>query len=200
MFGTDYSEIWLGYADKSYIATRLLWFTGFMIEAPVNAHRTIELYLKSYLVGQGIQVVKSSPAWGHRLGDLCQEAAKIDFSFDNENLQRRIKFFERYFDYVRYPSEPGSPEDGSLTWFSFDSNILPLDEVVAFVRPRVTINDNNWASTTLNRILADRDAAQPHQLRAIEDTNSLLKIICTDNTCQSVVNFNKEFSYDKPGC
>lgn len=200
MFGTDYSEIWLEYADKSYIATRLLWFTGFMIEAPVNAHRTIELYLKSFLVGQGVQVVKGSPAWGHRLGGLCQEAAKVDSSFDNEDLQRRVKFFERYFDYVRYPSEPGSPEDGSLTWFSFDSNILPLDEVVAFVRPRVMIDESNWASTALNGILADRNAAQPHQLRAIEDTNSLLGIICTDKTCQSVVNFKKEFGYDKPGC
>ena len=47
MFGKDYSDIWVYYADNSYIATRLLWFTGFMLEAPVNSHRTIELYLKA---------------------------------------------------------------------------------------------------------------------------------------------------------
>lgn len=80
MFGNTYSDIWLDYADKSYIATRLLWFTGFTIEAPVSAHRTIELYLKSYLVGQVIRVEKGSPAWGHRVGDLCDESARIDCS------------------------------------------------------------------------------------------------------------------------
>ena len=200
MFGTDYSEIWLGYADNSYIATRLLWFTGFMIEAPINAHRTIELYLKSYLVGRGVRIKKDSSAWGHRIGDLCQEAVKIDASFDNENLNRRVRFFERYFDYVRYPSEQGSPDDGSLTWFSFDSNILPLDEVVAFIRPRIKLKDDNWASTTINRLLSDRSKAQPHQLRAIEESNYFLKIINTDKTWQSDVEFNENFEFDKPGC
>lgn len=117
---------WLRYADNSYIATRLLWFTGFMIETPVYAHRTIELYLKSFLLGHGIKVEKGSPAWGHRIGSLCKEAAKHDESFSNQELERRVTFFERYFDYVRYPSM-SSPEDGSYNWYSFDSNILPLD-------------------------------------------------------------------------
>lgn len=53
MFGNDYSDVWLSYADNSYIISRLLWFTGFMLECPVNVHRTIELYLKAFLVGQG---------------------------------------------------------------------------------------------------------------------------------------------------
>ena len=200
MFGNDYSEIWLNYADKSYIVTRLLWFTGFMIEAPVNAHRTIELYLKSYLVGQDIEIKMDSTAWGHRIGDLCHESAKIDPSFGNERLKRRVRFFERYFDYIRYPNEQGSPDDDSLTWFSFDSNILPLDEVVAFIRPRVKLKDDNWASTTINRLLSDREKAQPHQLRAIEDSNLFLEIINTDKTWQSVVGFNETFNFDKPGC
>jgi len=200
MSGIDYSEIWLDYADKSYIATRLLWFTGFVIEAPVNAHRTIELFLKSYLVGQGIRVERGSSAWGHEIGKLCQEAEKIDSSFGHQDLQKRVKFFERYFDYVRYPSEQISPDDGSLTWFSFDSNILPLDEVVAFIRPRVKLKDNAWASTTLNRLLSDRSKAQPHQLRAIEDGNNFLDLINTVTTYQSTVKFNSSFNFDKPGC
>lgn len=199
MFGNDYSEIWLSYADKSYIATRLLWFTGFMIEAPVNAHRTIELYLKAFLVGEGIGVKKGSPAWGHRIGDLCHEAAILDSSFTNSDLERRIRFFERYFDYVRYPSEQGSPDDGSLTWFSFESNILPLDEVVAFIRPRVTIKDD-WSSTEINRMLSKRESAHPHQIRAIEDSNEFLEIINTDKTYQSSIKFGDKFEFDKSGC
>ena len=61
MFGKDYGDIWVHYADDSYIATRLLWFTGLWFEASVNAHRTIELYLKAYLVGQEIGITKGSP-------------------------------------------------------------------------------------------------------------------------------------------
>lgn len=200
MFGNNHSEIWLEYADKSYIATRLLWFTGFTNESPVTAHRTIELYLKSFLVGQAVPIEKGSPAWGHRLGDLCEEAAKVDSSFANDDVLRRARFFERYFVYVRYPSQQGSPDDGSLTWLSFDSNILPLDEVVAFIRPRIKIDDDRWAFTAIKCLLADRDAAQPHQLRALEDSNTLLDVINTDRTHQSNVQFNKNFVYDKPGC
>lgn len=200
MFGKDYSDIWVGYADDSYIATRLLWFTGITFEATVNAHRTIELYLKAYLVGQQIRVTKRSPAWGHRLADLCQKSKQIDSSFDNENLKRRVDFFQRYFDYVRYPSEPGSPDDGSLIWFSFDAIILPLDEVVAFVRPRIKLKGNNWTSTPIYRLLSERDGAQPHQLRAIEDGNDFLETINTKKTCQSRVRFNENFEYDRPGC
>jgi len=200
MFGKDYSDIWVRYADESYIATRLLWFTGVTFEASVNAHRTIELYLKAYLVGQQISVTKGSPAWGHRLADLYQESKQIDSSFDNENLKRRVDFFQRYFDYVRYPGEEGSPDDGSLIWFSFDANILPLDEVVAFVRPRIKLKDNNWTSTPIYRLLSERDSAQPHQLLAIEDGNDLLETINTKKTCQSSVRFNEDFEYDRPGC
>ena len=200
MFGKDYSDSWVYYADNSYIATRLLWFTGFRLEAPVNAHRTIELYLKAYLVGQGVSVAKGSAAWGHSLRDLCQKAAQIDSSFGIEDLKWRVTFFQRYFDFVRYPSEHGSPGDGSLTWFSFDANILPLDEVAAFIRPRIKLSANNWKSTPIYRLLLERNSAQPHQLRAIEDGNNLLEIINTEKTCQSSIRFDKDFEFDKPGC
>ena len=200
MFGKDYSDIWMYYADNSYIATRLLWFTGFMLEAPVNSHRTIELYLKAYLVGQKIGVTKGSGAWGHNLSSLCQKAAQLDSSFDNEDLKRRVTFFQRYFDYVRYPTEQVGQNDGSGTWFSFDSNILPLDEVVAYIRPRIKLNENNWASTPIYSLLSDRSKAQPHQLRAIKDGNDLLETINTEKTWQSSVRFNRCFEFDRPGC
>ena len=63
MFDPSSPQIWLGYADHSYVATRLLWFTGFPFEAPVSAHRTIELYLKTFLVGNGEKIAKGQPGW-----------------------------------------------------------------------------------------------------------------------------------------
>ena len=200
MFGKDNSWIWTNYADNSYIATRLVWFTGFWIEAPVSAHRTIELYLKAYLVGQGIRVEKGSPGWGHDLADLWQESAKLDPSFSVEGLRRRIAFFQRYFDFVRYPNNNSGPNDGSLIWFSFDSNIIPLDEIVAFVRPRVKLTEEDWTRTPVYRLLGDRDKAQTHQLRALVDNNELLKTINAKRTRQTAVIFNEGFEFDQPGC
>lgn len=124
----------------------------------------------------------------------------MDYSFGSEDLARRVKFFERYFDYSRYPSEQGSPEDGSLNWFSFDSNILPLDEIVAFIRPRIKIENDDWGETTISKLLTDSDSAQPQQLRAIKDSNAFLETINTNKTMQSSVIFNELFDYDQPGC
>jgi len=191
---------WLSYADNSYIATRLLWFTGFFIEAPVNSHRTLELYLKAFLIGNGIQVKMGSPAWGHKLGKLYKGAVSVASDFESEDVYRRLKFFERYFDYVRYPSDSFGPNDGSLTWFSFDSNIAPLDELVAFIRPRISLGTDDWATTNINMLLADEKVAQPHQLRALKDGNGFLDIINNKATSTPSIKFNNEFDYDMPGC
>jgi hypothetical protein len=70
MFGTADPKVWLHFADNSYLSSRLLFFTGFTLEAPVSAHRTLELYLKAFLVAKGVDVKPGSPAWGHRLSSL----------------------------------------------------------------------------------------------------------------------------------
>src|SRR3546814_2735528 len=111
-------DVWRGYADYSYVASRLLWFTGNTTEASVNAHRTVELYLKAYLVGTGEGVRLQSRSWGHKLGKLGDVCAEHSSDFSEIAVARRLAFFERYFEFVRYPSEPGSPTDGSLIWLA----------------------------------------------------------------------------------
>lgn len=79
MFGTDLQEAWVDYADRSYLITRLIWFAGFMIDASVNSHRTIELYLKGFLVSQDEVAAKGRVAWGHDLVGLakcCADSSK----------------------------------------------------------------------------------------------------------------------------
>lgn len=80
MFGRSNPEVWLHYADNSYISSRLLYFTGFALENPVSAHRTLELYLKTFLLVKGVEVKPSSPAWGQRLSQLGELAATLDAS------------------------------------------------------------------------------------------------------------------------
>ena len=53
MFGRTEAAIWLRYADSSYVATRLLWFTRLVRDSAVYGHRTLELYLKAFLISRG---------------------------------------------------------------------------------------------------------------------------------------------------
>jgi hypothetical protein len=41
MFGKTEPAGWLHYADSSYVATRLLWFTNLTIDSAVYGHRTL---------------------------------------------------------------------------------------------------------------------------------------------------------------
>jgi hypothetical protein len=191
------AAVWLDWADRAYVSARLLWFTEMQIEAPLHAHRALELYLKTYLVGCGDVVAKGQPAWGHRLPDLADAAARYDISFREAELVRRLAFFERFFRFTRYPTEPGSPEDGSLVWFSFDANILPLDECVAHVRPRVTLKDEEWSRSYL-ATQNQRGGGFPH--RALVDGNSQLGNILCGATTATQVDFTKGFRYDLRRC
>src|SRR5688500_15704286 len=122
MFEPDDPQSWVFYADNSYIVSRLLWFTGCSMEAPVSAHRTVELFLKAYLVIKGEVVGQDQRAWGHVLTALLRLCAEHDAAFSLD---------------VRYPTLlEGKLRDGSLIWFGADSSV-PLDEIVAFIRPRV---------------------------------------------------------------
>lgn len=200
MFDPTSPEIWLGYADESYVTTRLLWFTGLSIDASVNAHRTVELYLKAYLVGAGQEVSPGSRSWGHRLGELGEVCGRYSSEFLAEAVARRLIFFERYFDFVRYPNEPGSPEDGSLIWFGFNSNIGPLDELVAFIRPRISLPNSAWSNSKLNELSSSQFPERGYQKRALTDSNKHLNLILCNKTGSSRVPFDNSFRYDKLGC
>jgi len=198
MFGKDNAYAWLCYADNSYIASRLLWFTGFMLETPVQGHRTLELYLKTFLISRGVEVKPGSAAWGHELVALGKAAADFDQAFAADDVHRRLRYFERYFDYVRYPGDHVGPDDGSGTWFAFDANVAPLDELVAFIRPRIRIGADDWTKTVIHRLLHGGDA-NPHQLRALTDGNRHLAIIDCAASGEPDVAFTS-FRYDRPGC
>ena len=200
MFDPSSAAIWLHYADSSYAATRLLWFIGLWMDAPVSAHRAIELYLKAFLVSHGEEIRPGSRAWGHVLVDLGNVCNRYASEFADQAVVRRLAFFQRYFDFVRYPSEPGSPDDGSLVWFSFDSNVQPLDQLTAFIRPRIQLDDADWLDSLIHRTVNSDSPGTGYQRRALTDSNQSLAIIDCSKTESVIVPFDEEFDYDLPGC
>lgn len=201
MFGTSDPVVWLSYADRSYLACRLLYFTGLVLDAPVFAHRTMEFYLKAYLVSRGEVVKPGSSAWGHELVQLTEACAIHDSTFQNPELLRRTSYFQRYFQLIRYPTDLGNQVlDGTGVWFSFDSNIIPLDEVVAFARPRVAVSNQEWKESELWRLRGTANPRFEYQRRALEDQNSLLNIIVCSKTKPSEISFSSDFDFDLPGC
>lgn len=199
MFGKAEPVGWLYYADNSYIATRLLWFTKLTMDSSVYGHRTLELYLKAFLVSRGVEVALGSPAWGHDLAVLGEEARKHDRAFARDDVQRRLRFFDRYFAYVRYPSEVVAPDDGSLTWFAFDANIIPVDDLVAFVRPRICVSDEDWRRSLIHEVLVGGNA-RGYQRDALLDGNRHVSIVDCVTSGDPEVNFDESFRYDRPGC
>ncbi len=197
-FGKREPVAWLHYADSSYIATRLLWFTDLTFDSAVYGHRTVELYVKAFLVSLGVEVKRGSPAWGHDLATLGEDAARYDKAFAREDVARRLRFFDRYFDYVRYPGDIAAPPDGSLTWFAFDANITPLDELVAFVRPRIRLDDEDWRGSRVHVLLSGGD--DNYQRKALIDGNRQVGTIDCTTSGEPEVTFDPSFRYDKPGC
>jgi hypothetical protein len=199
MFGTDFPMVWVDYGDRNYIMTRLVWFSGFTLDAPVISHRTIELYLKAYLVSKGEPIKSGTAIWGHDLRTLCDECIKHDEGFAMVEFRRRAEYFQRYFDMVRYPSKLSLP-NGHGIWFSFDSCILPLDDVVAFVRPRIELNKDEWAQSTLAHIASASDKHTELQRKALIESNKQIGSIICQQTCRTEVSFDSNFTYDLPGC
>lgn len=222
MFNTDIPVVWINYADNSYIISRMLFFTNFLLESPVNAHRTMELYLKAYLVSNSLEVSIKGKAWGHNLIELNNHCTKYDPSFNNTELIRRLKYFQRYFDLVRYPSSiEGKLTEGTGIWFSFESNVLPLDEVVAFIRPRVKLPQKEWKQTIINTKHSGELKKKLEELRGIYPTNNkhssekdemdfqerallasndMLDYIVCKKTYKSDVKFDSKYHFDLPGC
>jgi hypothetical protein len=198
MFGKSDPLGWLHYADNSYVATRLLWLSRLPLDSAVYGHRTIELYIKAFLVSRGVEVKPGSPAWGHDLAALGEAAARYDPAFAEEAVARRLRFFERYFDYVRYPSDVVAPDDGSLTWFAFDVNITPLDELVAFIRPRIRLEDDDWRRSVIHTLVYGGEIEYQH--RALTDGNGQVGVIDCLSSGAPEITFDPSFHYDRPGC
>lgn len=201
MFGTDIAEAWLYYADGSYVATRMLWFTNFRLEAPVGSHRTIEMYLKTYLVSKGNIIKKGKQGWGHDLQQIAHLCAYHNADFTNTDLLRRISYYQRYHDLVRYPTEiDGKQDDGSLIWFSFDSAIMPLDEIVAFIRPRIVLTDEDWTKSRINMLYKNDKPEWSYQRKALTDHNNFIEEIVCASTKNMKIDFDPNFRFDLPGC
>jgi hypothetical protein len=188
---------WLYYADGSYVSTRMLWFTGLTLDSSIFGHRTLELYMKGFLVSVGAEVKPSSSAWGHDLGALGKAGREYNREFGGEDVMRRLCFFDRYFNYIRYPGGAMSPDDGSLTWFAFDANIGPLDELVAFIRPRIRLCDEEWGHSLIRQILCGADG---YKRKALRDKNPHIGTIDCATSGDPPVIFDPSFPYDRPGC
>lgn len=200
MYDPSRAEVWVDYADRSYMGTRLLWFCHFVFDAPCNAHRTIELYLKSYLVSKGEIIKKGTSSWGHELENLRQQCENHNNSFSNDDFSRRVRYFQRYFDLVRYPTTLEEKlNDGSLIWFGIDA--LPvIDEIVAFIRPRVQLSEESWKHAWINGIYYEKPEKHEMQYRALTDQNKYIGIITCNKSFEPNIEFSKDFNFDLPGC
>jgi hypothetical protein len=196
MYDPDNTHSWVVYADGSYIATRLLWFISRQLEASVLAQRTVELYLKAYLSSKGDIIRPGSEGWGHQLTRLNEACSRHSPDFSIEAFSRRVGFFDRYFKLVRYPSNLDGLLDGQMIWFSFDANIQPLDEIVAFVRPRVEMTSDEWRTTEILSVLSGPTGLYGYQQKALLDHNDHIDIIACSESGNSVVAFNENFSFD----
>lgn len=200
MYDTDDAHSWIIYGDGSYIASRMLWFTSRQLEASVLSQRTIELYLKAYLASKGIGIRPGSEGWGHKLTKLNEACCVYSPHFSLEAFSRRVGFFDRYFELVRYPSKLDALKDGQMIWFSFDSIIQPLDEIVAFVRPRVEMTPEQWKATEIFSLLKSASDRYLCQLKALQDHNNHIDVIACTQSGEPMIQFNEGFSYDLPGC
>lgn len=200
MYDPDDAHSWINYGDGSYIATRMLWFTSRQLEASVLSQRTIELYLKAYLASKGVPIKSGSEGWGHKLAKLNEACGVYSPDFSLEAFSRRVSFFDRYFELVRYPSKLDGLKDGQMIWFAFDANIQPLDEIVAFVRPRIEMTPEQWTATEIFSVQNGSPDRYGYQQKALRDRNDHIDVIACSESGKPTVQFNESFSYDLPRC
>jgi hypothetical protein len=191
---------WLTYADEAYLATRLLWFTRLWWQAPVMAHRCLELYLKAYLASRGVRIARGTSAWGHRLANLRDTCATQSRDFARRHLARRLDYFDRYFEFMRYPRDLPAPADGSGIWLAFEAVVAPLDELVAYIRPRTKLTRADWKTTYLFQLRSGSLPEHAIQRKALRQQNPYVDTIVCLHTNRVGVHFDKRFHYDRPGC
>ena len=205
MFDPDIPEIWLNYSDRSYVATRLLGHTNFLLDTPVHVHRTLELFLKTYIVSTGEKIRKGERSWGHNLESLRKVCESHNSGFSEGEFIRRLVHFQKYFDIIRDPSAIGdlnNRDEGSIFKipFSFDSSIEPMDELVAFIRPRINVEKEVWRSSIIYGLVHEQREWFETQANALKHENNHLDNINCSDTNNSDVEFNPDFDFDLPGC
>jgi hypothetical protein len=87
-----------------------------------------------------------------------------------------------------------------MIWFGPDSSIMPLDEVVAFIRPRVIIPDIDWKNSQLSFIFNASEPQWALQRKALTDSNRHINKIMCSTTTATEVEFDSSFRVDLPGC
>lgn len=87
-----------------------------------------------------------------------------------------------------------------MIWFAFDANIQPLDEIVAFVRPRVEMTPEQWTATVIFSVLNGSTDRYGYQQKALRDHTDHIDVIACSESGKPAVQFHESFSYDLPGC
>lgn len=189
MFHPSVTEYWLLYADNSYISSRLLHFSALQVDSSVEGHRSIELYLKAFAHSRGHQIKMNSPFWGHDIASLYKSCVDKSSLNCNRALEDRIAYFQRYFELLRYPTELEKARSGNwYIWISGGPQVFNiLDEIVAFIRPRLSLSAAAWESSVVHRV---RGNDRTYRRRAISDSNPHLDTIDCLATHESVVEFD----------
>lgn len=166
-------EGWLEYGDEAYLATRLLWFTGFPVESALAAHRALERYFKAYLTASGVRMEGELGGWGRNIDTMRSVASAFDDTFRSEEVRARARTVQRLFKTLREPDADGGPRP-ELCWSGV---VAPADDLVAFLRPRVRVDDDVWPRLPLARAVADQGRPNPFRARALREHNPHLDII-----------------------
>ncbi|MEN8373938.1 MAG: hypothetical protein ABFS34_00660 [Gemmatimonadota bacterium] len=169
---------WLAYADEAYLAARLLWFTGIPIESALSAHRALERYFKGYLTASGVRMEGEVGAWGRNLDTMRSVAAAFDETFREESVRARTRGLQALYRELKEPRKGAGEGDVRLSWARV---IVPTDDLVAFLRPRVRLDPSAWARTPLNLERHRDGRPNPFRRRALSQHNPHLDtILCTE--------------------
>jgi hypothetical protein len=175
---TQGPESWLAYGDAAYLATRLLWFTGFPVESALTAHRALERYFKAYLTASGVRMEAELGGWGRNIDTMRSVASAFDEAFRDEEVRARTRAIQRLFKGLREPEESGA-DGGALCWAGV---VAPTDDLVAFLRPRVRVAEEVWRRLPL-ALVADPDGRpNPFRARALREHNPRIDTILCAGT------------------
>jgi hypothetical protein len=171
-------EGWLAYGDEAYLATRLLWFTGFPVESALAAHRALERYFKAYLTASGVRMEAELGGWGRNIDTMRSVASAFDDGFRDEQARARTRAIQALFKRLREPDgAAATPAD--VTWAGV---VAPTDDLVAFLRPRVRVPEEVWPRLPLARVVASENRPNPFRVRALREHNLRIDTILCAST------------------
>lgn len=173
-------EAWVTYGDESYLATRLLWFTGFPRESALTAHRAVERYMKAFLTSSGVRVEGELDGWERNIDTMRSVASAFDDAFRLDEVRARTRTLQRQFRELREPGPAAARAEECLCWAGV---VAPTDDLAAFIRPRVRLEPDQWADMPLARAGSTDGRPNPFQERALREHNVRLEtLLCTRTT------------------